>query len=255
MSQPTGLDALPVQPAKDRLLITLVVDTSSSMAEAGRIDELNAALRSWRGELIGNDYVRRHGEIALVTFGKDHVRAIDPAGRTLEPASQPYVAVSQFDPPALAAGGVTPMVEGLQLAFRVLGERRQQLRARKHPLANRPLVYLITDGVPTDREGHRSDEWRGFATVIRQQEAGKHLLFFAFGVDGAEEEVLAGLAPNSWRLLANLHFAEVLTMVSTSIEAAAAAGAHDQSAEQIHAQVNERLDQQQRIQDWLRQHG
>lgn len=255
MSQPTGLDALPVQPAKDRLLITLVVDTSSSMAEAGRINELNDALRSWRGELVGNDYVRRHGEIALITFGKDHVRAIDPTGRTLEPATAPYVTVAQFDPPALAAGGVTPMVEGLRLAFRVLGERRQQLRARQHPLANRPLVYLITDGVPTDRDGRRSDEWRSFATVIRQQEAGKHLLFFAFGVDGAEEEVLAGLAPDSWRLLANLHFAEVLTMVSTSIEAASAAGVHDEPAQQVYERVNESLDQRQRIQDWLRQNG
>jgi len=44
VNQPTALDALPVQPAKSRLLIMLVVDTSHSMSEGGRIQELNQAL-------------------------------------------------------------------------------------------------------------------------------------------------------------------------------------------------------------------
>ncbi|HEX4724706.1 MAG TPA: VWA domain-containing protein [Pseudonocardiaceae bacterium] len=254
MTESAALDALPVQPAKNRLLITLIVDTSSSMNEAGRITELNTALRKWRDELQRNDYVRQHGEIALITFGKDHVRAIDPSGRTRDPAAEPYVPVTRFNPPDLEAGGVTPMIEGIQHAFKLLAVRRQQLRAT-YPLANRPLVYLITDGVPTDATGHASDDWQRFAGVIRQQEAGKHLLFFAFGVAGAQEDVLAGLAPRAWHLLRNAEFNEVLRMVSTSIEAATAADAHNEPADTIYHKVEENLAKRDRIERWMREQG
>jgi uncharacterized protein YegL len=255
MSQPTALDALPVQPAKSRLLIMLVVDTSHSMSEGGRIQELNQALSNWRGELMGNDHIRRHGEIALVTFGKNNVVAVDPAGRGAGPTREPFVPVSQFNPPTLEAGGVTPMVEGLQYAFHLLATRRQNLRSSGIPLVNRPLVYLMTDGVPTDAQGYRSDRWRDFAPVIRQQEAGKHLLFFAFGVDGAEQEVLAGLAPASWRFLSHLSFAEVLTLVSASIESASADSARSKPAEEVYRDVNIRMDKEARIRDFLKGNG
>jgi uncharacterized protein YegL len=248
-------DALPVQPAKSRILITLVVDTSSSMAEGDRIGELNRALRSWRDELMKDDHLSSRGEIALVTFGKDHVVAVDPSGAVAGQASQPYVPVSQFKPAELAAGGVTPMVEALQYAFDLLAARRRQLRTEGISLANRPLVYLITDGVPTDERGYRSDRWRDFAPVIRQQENGKHLLFFAFGVDGAEREVLSGLAPSSWKFLARLNFAEVLKLVSASIESASAASARSEPAEAVYARVEERLDLDARMTQFLQGNG
>jgi uncharacterized protein YegL len=244
---PSQLDALPVQPAKSRILITLVVDNSSSMAEENRIGELNQALARWRTELMKDDHLTRHGEIALVTFGKDHVMAVDPSGRTSGAPTEPYVPVSQFSPPPLAAGGVTPMVDGLQYAFSILAARRQHLRASGIALASRPLVYLITDGVPTDASGHRSENWRDFAPVIRQQENGKHLLFFAFGVEGADPTVLKGLAPKSWRYLAGLDFAQVLTFVSASIEAASSASARSESADVVYQKNNEHLDKQARI--------
>jgi uncharacterized protein YegL len=225
------------------------------MAQGDRIGELNRALGSWRAELAKDDHISRHGEIALITFGKDHVVAVDPSGRVAGPAQQPYVPVSQFSPPELQAGGVTPMVEALQYAFELLASRRLHLRSSGIALANRPLVYLITDGVPTDGEGRRSDQWRDLAPMIRQQENGKHLLFFAFGVDGAEQEVLSGLAPMSWRFLAGLNFAEVLTFVSASIESAAAASARAESAEVVYEAVNTRLDKEARMANFLRGNG
>ena len=41
------------------------------------------------------------------------------------------------------------MVEGLQYAMELTATRRQQLRSSGIALANRPLMYLLTDGVPT----------------------------------------------------------------------------------------------------------
>lgn len=249
------LDALPVQPAKSRLLVTLVVDTSHSMSFEDRIDQLNQALAAWRTELLNDDHLRRHGEIALITFGKDHVMAVDPSGRAAGQAANPFVPIAEFSPPPLQAGGVTPMIEALQYAFDLLAARRQHLRGTGVSLVNRPLVYLITDGVPTDEQGHYSDRWRDFAPVIRQQESGKHLLFFAFGVAGAQAEVLSGLAPKSWRLLTEVNFAEVFTFVSASIESAAAAAARSAPADMVYGKVEDRLDKVSRMNKFLKGHG
>ena len=248
-----GIDALPVQQkAKSRILITLVVDTSGSMAADGRIGQLNAALKDWRGELVADGHLARAGEIALVTFGKDHVRAVDPSGRSTGRPEEPFVSVADFNPPPLEAGGVTPMVEGLQHAMQLTAARRQKLRASGISLANRPLIYLITDGVPTDDRGHYSERWRDLAPVIRQQEAGKHLLFFAIGVRGADQAVLRGLAPESWYYLADVSFAKVLRLVSASIDATSAARSRDVPAADQYAAVREHLDKTDRIREFLR---
>jgi uncharacterized protein YegL len=255
MTQPqAGIDALPVQSVSSRILITLVVDTSSSMSTSGRITELNQALQNWRRELLADPYVAQAGEISLVTFGKDHVVAVDPSGRIAGQATEPFVPVADFSPPTLQAGGVTPMVEGLQYAMEITAARRQQLRSSGIALANRPLIYLLTDGVPTDAEGRRSDRWRDLAPVIRQQESGKHLLFFAIGVTGAEREVLQGLAPDSYYDLGNVSFAQVLRLVSASIDSVAE-GSRTGSAADAYAEVKERLDKSERIRAFLQGSG
>jgi len=251
MTQPTGgIDALPVQKGSSRILITLVVDTSSSMGASGRITELNQALQNWRQELMADPHVASAGEISLVTFGKDHVVAVDPSGRSTGQATEPFVPVAEFSPPALQAGGVTPMVEGLQYAMEITAAHRQQLRSQGISLSNRPLIYLLTDGMPTDPDGHYTERWRDLAPVIRQQESGKHLLFFAIGVTGANVEVLRGLAPDSNYYLANMSFAQVLRLVSASIETATEAPRNG-PAEEVYEGVRDGIDKRTRIRAFL----
>ncbi|MGR6919085.1 vWA domain-containing protein [[Actinomadura] parvosata] len=246
------VDALPpAQPAKSRILITLVVDTSSSMSHLGRIDELNAALHGWRRQISAYAHVMRMGEIALVTFGNGHVRVIDPRGKESGAVGQPFVPMTDFDPPRLEAGGVTPMVEGIQQALDILGTRKQQLRSSGIPLANRPLMYLITDGAPTDDQGRLTDRWRDLAPVLRKQEEGRHLLFFALGVREADQEVLRGLAPESAYNLGEMEFSKVLQLVSASTEKVAAGTARNQGASEIYQQV----DQHMQMREWLGHHG
>lgn len=246
-----SIEDLPVQSAKSRLLITLVVDTSSSMANSGGIGQLNSALQNWRGELATNEYLSQTGEICLISFGEGGVRRVDPSGQARSMLADPYVPIRDFNPPALSAGGVTPMVEGLQLAFSTVAEKKQRLRDAGLPLAHRPLIYLITDGAPTDERGRLTQGWRTLVPVIRQQEAGKHLLFFALGVRGAAEDVLRGLAPESTHLLDTLEFSRVLQFVSTSIEAVREGTTRDQTASQAYQGVNEANDKWRRIQGWL----
>ncbi|MBH0775964.1 vWA domain-containing protein [Nocardia bovistercoris] len=253
MTQSPGYDALPVQSAKSRILITLVVDTSSSMAHENRIGELNDALATWRTELLKDNTVRQQGEIALVTFGAGGVRAIDPSGRTTGVVDQPYVPVTQFSPQRLEAGGVTPMVEALHYAFQLMADRKQTLRRSGHPLKARPLVYMITDGVPTDDAGNPSQQWRDLAPAIRQQEDGKHLLFFAFGVAGADHEVLAGLAPKSWWYVSDVNFKAILKFVSTSIKAAQAT--QSETAAATYTRANEQVTKSSLIDQWISSQG
>lgn len=243
-------DALPIQSAKSRLLITLVVDTSQSMAQNGAIDQLNTALRNWRGELLRDAYLHTVGEIALISFGKDHVVALDPAGRRPGHMAEPFVPVRDFNPPRLTAAGVTPMVEAIQYALEVTGVRKEHLMADGIPMANRPLVYLVTDGVPTDSRGHRSDRWRDVAPLLRQQEQGNHLLFFAIGVPGSDEEVLRGLAPKSYYQLDRMDFAQVMRLVSASLNSMKGVS-RQQSPDAVYADAHEQIDRTERLLQWL----
>jgi uncharacterized protein YegL len=244
------VDALPVRQARNRTLITLVVDTSASMQQNGAVDELNRALRRWCDELRSNDHLQASGEIALITFGKDHVLAVDPSGRMAGNSARPYVPLRDFNPPQLVAGGLTPMVEAIQYALEVVATRKRELTAEGIGLAYRPMVYLITDGVPTDERGQRTDRWREVAAMLRQHEAGKHLLFFAFGVRGADEDVLRGLAPNAWYLLDNTDFTQVLRLVSTSI-GSARSESRDAPADAIYERFQEDNTKNEEMRRWL----
>lgn len=243
-------DALPIQQAKSRLLITLVVDTSYSMRTNGAIDKLNDALRNWRTELLADGYLTAVGEIALVSFGADYVIAVDPSGRRAGHVDEPFVPVRSFDPPRLAAGGATPMVEALQYALEITGVRKEQLAGQGIPLAHRPMIWLVTDGVPTDEHGQRSDQWRDLAPLLRQQESGRHLLFYAIGVPGAEREVLTGLAPNSAYQLDELDFMRVMRLVSVSLNAAKGVS-RNQSSDEVYADTRDRFQRTEEMQRWL----
>jgi uncharacterized protein YegL len=140
------------------------------------------------------------------------------------------------------------MIEALQKAFSLVGQRKEELKSQGIPLRNRPLVYLLTDGAPTDAKGKRSDQWRDLAPVIRQHEAGKHLLFFAIGVSGADQDVLRQLAPKSNYQIDGIAFSQVLQLVSSSIESIAAAPTRDQPAEEIYDGL---LARHERIRKWL----
>jgi uncharacterized protein YegL len=160
------------------------------------------------------------------------------------------VPVSTFNPPQLLADGLTPMVEAIQQALQIMAARRDHLRGEGIQMAYRPLIYLVTDGVPTDPDGSRTDRWRDLAPVLRQHETGKHLLFFAMGVRGADRTVLEGLAPKATYMLDSMNFNEVLQMVSTSIGTVRGSG-RDDTAEEVYEKVQGTIDANKRMRDWL----
>jgi uncharacterized protein YegL len=218
-----------------RVLIALVLDTSSSM-KGKPIALLNDALQDMSEDLRHDVELSAKAEVAIITFGDGGVLA----WRGAQPApngTSPFVPASQLEMPRLQANGVTPMIEAVELAMRCVAEQKRALRER-HISYYRPLVWLISDGIPTDAQGHYSESWRRLPDRIRREERDKRFVFFtvsAGDISPDGDAVLEALAPDAHLRLAGFEFAVVLQLVSASAESAA----HDDPLEAIKRKVTE----------------
>lgn len=176
----------------------LLLDTSASMG-GEPIQALNDGLRVFKQDLMTDELARRRVEIAVVTFGAGGVREI-----------QNFVTADQWQPPELSAGGSTPMGEAIRRGLELLRERKDMYREAGLQYF-RPWVFLISDGEPTDQ----FDE---AARLARQQDAGHGLSFFVVGVERANLQKLAEIAPPGRPplKLKGLQFAELFLWLSQS---------------------------------------
>jgi uncharacterized protein YegL len=177
----------------------LVMDVSGSMG--GRpIAALNEGLRAYRDAVTADPLAARRVEIAIVTFGG----SVDVV--------QPFVEVSQFNPPHLASTGDTPMATAVARAMLELESRKQAYRGAGVQFY-RPWIFLFTDGGPTEGE----EKWRVACEAVRRGEAEKKFTFYAVGVDGADFAKLAEISPNRPPLRLNgLAFQEFFKWLSAS---------------------------------------
>jgi uncharacterized protein YegL len=224
------------QDNNQRVLLTLCVDCSSSM-EGEPIKRLNAALLELRNTLRDDIELSGKAMVCVISFGHGGVVAWC-GNRPVRPGESPFVAASQFQPPTLQAGGVTPMVEAVELGMTLIAEEKRRLRARSLGLY-RPVFWCIGDGCPTDDTGHYCDDWRRLPPVIAAHEAKKRFVFFSvsvgdIGVQG--EEVFNTLAPDSHVRMQDFDFATAIKLVSDSVEESA----HNASAPEMKRRMLER---------------
>lgn len=128
------LESLP--PAKKNMVMFFVIDTSSSMA-GSRIDTMNEAMRNVLPELIGVGGTNTDLRIAVLTFSSG----------TEWITSEPMILEEYQDWKDLVADGVTDLGEALTELNEKMS-RKSFLRAPS--LSYAPVVFLITDGFPTD---------------------------------------------------------------------------------------------------------
>ncbi|MEU0060972.1 VWA domain-containing protein [Streptomyces sp. NPDC006334] len=221
--------------------LVLCLDTSMSMADAP-ITMLNSALQEWVRDLSTDVNLAHSVEVALITFGGREVCAW--RGATVLPdAADPdaFVAAHSFRPPLLQAGGVTLMTDALRTAVRLVAARKSALRQAGHQYY-RPQICLITDGQPTTREGHLTDDWKEVVPLLAEQQRRKKFRLFAIGVGGISprgEEVLRAIAPKYYARLQGFPFRQVLQMMSAS------AGAQDKGdGEEIYEKIFARFTSQ-----------
>jgi uncharacterized protein YegL len=200
---------LPPEPVEDiefiaethrRRLVTLLIDTSASMATTlvdgvSAIDALNRQLEIWlptvRGEGFGN---LRDVEFAVITFGAGGVAVVSGNGVPSAEDGDAFVPAAQLTLAPLRAAGATPMTEAVDLGLNLLEARRHQVQTVHSQQTGKLRMILISDGSPTDFEGNPTDDWRRLAVRLDQWRTSGRVQLFAFGVPGVDDDVMRALA-------------------------------------------------------------
>ena len=119
-----------------RLPVYLLLDCSASMAGAA-IEAVNEGVKQLHTQLLDTPTAVETVSICIITFGTE-------AQRT------PLQPISEFTPPELRAGGATSLGQALLLLEESLDtDVRSSTAGQKGDW--RPLVFLLTDGDPTDK--------------------------------------------------------------------------------------------------------
>ncbi|WP_328322877.1 VWA domain-containing protein [Kribbella sp. NBC_00382] len=230
-------------------MITLVVDTSDSIAQIGALDGLNSSLRDWGDEMRKDANLQRIGQVAVVTFGPD-VRTIDGSGASLSTPADPFVDVARFNPRELSTGGFSPMLEGIERGIDVIRDGARALDRQNLLLAWRPTLCLISDGAPTRIDGSPTNRLREVTQRLRAEEDAHNLVFFAIGVPGADDQALRTLAgPDGYYRLAEVNFMHALKLLSASVVPNRSTSGN--SAEEIKRDARQDVEQNPGYRDWL----
>ncbi len=132
-----------------RLPIYIVVDVSGSMSGAP-IEAVNAGLKEMDSALKSDPHALESGYVSIIAFESEARQVL------------PLTEVQAFTPPSLAAGGGT----ALGAALRKLGQcldSEVQAKSANHAGDWKPLVFLMTDGEPTD-------EWRADSEAFKRRQ-------------------------------------------------------------------------------------
>ncbi len=146
-----------------RLLVYLLLDRSSSM-DGEPIAAVNEGVRVLHQELCKNPHALETVSIAFIAFASGVERSS-------------LVPLADFEPPTLTASGNTYLGEALhELNDAIDADFRP--RSEESGGDYKPLVFLLTDGQPTD-------SWQMQAKVLRQRTVGRvaHIVALGCGPD------------------------------------------------------------------------
>lgn len=177
----------------------LVLDSSYSM-QGRPIKELNQGLVTFHNEVLADSLAALRVELAIIRFGSE-VEII-----------QDFATLDHCEPAKLQADGTTPMGQAIHVSLDLLAERRRSYQDNGIR-SYEPWVFLITDGAPTD-------DWHSAAERVHEGEREGRFLFFAVGVEEADMETLAKIAPPTRHpvKLKGLAFATMFKWISDSLK-------------------------------------
>lgn len=180
--------------------LVLLIDTSGSMARD--VDDVSAGLRALRDALVTDSVARNRVEVVVVTFGGGVTTHGD------------FGEAALFEPPALVASGDTPMAGALEQALELLEAKKLAYKASGLDYY-RPLIFLVTDGEPTDLE-----RWPKTAERVREAERARRLVVLPVGTKSASFARLRELTPERAPLcLKEAQWAGMFQWLSRSLQA------------------------------------
>ncbi|HEX7827857.1 MAG TPA: hypothetical protein VF477_23400 [Mycobacterium sp.] len=141
------------------------------------IGELNVGLRSLLDALQSESMAAAKVRFCIIGFADDAVCYLEPSDlRKIETM------------PSLSARGATSFAAAFDALARRIPEDIKALKADDYEV-NRPAVFFLTDGGPTD-----SDRWEGALQRLNELSARPNIL--AFGIGSAVASVIRQVASN-----------------------------------------------------------
>lgn len=184
-----------------RLPCIVLLDGSTSMA--GRaIENLNQGLKTLEEELKSDAIASLRVQLLILRIG----------GHNDVETLCDWTDAIDFSAPNVTANGTTPLGKGVKVALKKIEE--QKINYRNNQITyNRPWLFMITDGSPTD---HRWEE--AARSAVTAEEKGK-VVVFAIGTEDADFDNLNKFSSRGALMLEKLDFKELFVWLSQSVSA------------------------------------
>jgi uncharacterized protein YegL len=155
-----------------RVPVYILADTSGSMVGAP-IETLNNHLKIFKDILMSDPYAYETAWVSLITFGGDDAKVVCPLTK-----------IKDFEPPFFEASGRTPLGDAMKKLNECI-DKEVRLRDKNHVNDYKPLVYVLTDGRPTD------DGWHETIEAVKERTNRKVAVTFTLGCGPeVDEDVL-----------------------------------------------------------------
>ena len=188
-----------------RLPCVLVLDGSGSM-DGKPIKALNEGLKVLEQELKNDDTAAQRVRLSVLRMGDDdEVEVVTD-----------WTDAVDFEAPTIEANGRTPMGKAMSMALERIEDQKEALRENSTPY-NRPWIFLITDGEPTEYD------WEETAQECREAENDNKVTIFAIGTEEANFDTLEKFSSRKPVKLDGLKFKELFVWLSKSTSSASQA--------------------------------
>ena len=184
-----------------RLPCVVLLDGSTSM-DGKAIDNLNEGLSVLERELKADDIASLRVQLLILRIG----------GHNDVEVLSDWTDAIDFSAPLIEANGTTPLGRGVELALKKLEEQKKRYKDNQITY-NRPWLFMITDGAPTD------PDWEKAAKKAVESETKGKVVVFPIGTEHADFDTLNKFSSRGALMLKDLDFKELFVWLSQSVSA------------------------------------
>ena len=187
--------------SNQRTPCVLILDGSGSM-QGQKIAALNDGLVSLQNSLMKDSVARTRVRLLVLQIGGNN---------EVEVVSD-WIDAINFTAPTISANGTTPLGGALNVALDKIEEEKSRMKAAG-VVHTRPLVWIITDGEPTDPE-----DWKVAADRAVSYMREKKVQLYSIGVEVDDTSALEMTRPGGVILqMGSTNFSELFAFLSASV--------------------------------------